>query len=62
MSSLRPGDENLHHADGSHRWSGGPPDPRGRAAYLAALRDHLQQHRRWTVPAKARQDPRRRPR
>jgi hypothetical protein len=46
VSSLQPGDERLHHSDGSHRWSGGPPDPRGREAYLAALREHLAQHRR----------------
>lgn len=45
MSSLHRGDRHLHHADGSHRWSGGPPDQRGRDAYLAALREHLQLHR-----------------
>jgi hypothetical protein len=45
MSSLHRGDQHLHHADGSHRWSGGPPDQRGRDAYLAALRAHLAQHR-----------------
>jgi hypothetical protein len=47
MSSLHPGDRHLHHVDGSHRWSGGPPDPRGHEAYLAALREHLRQHRSW---------------
>lgn len=45
MSSLRPGDQHLHHCDGSHRWSGGPADPRANEAYLAALRDHIDQHR-----------------
>jgi hypothetical protein len=45
MSSLHRGDRHLHHADGSHRWSGGPADTRGREAYLSALREHLAQHR-----------------
>jgi hypothetical protein len=47
MSSMHPGDRHLHHVDGSHRWSGGPPDPRGREAFQAALREHLRQHRSW---------------
>lgn len=45
VSSLRPGDEHLRHHDGSHRWSGGPADDRGRAAYQVALRVHMEAHR-----------------
>lgn len=44
MASIRPGDEHLHHSDWSHRWSGGPADPAGQAAYQAALREHMQAH------------------
>jgi hypothetical protein len=45
VSSLLPGDERLHHSDGSHRWSGGPTSPREREAFLAALREHMERHR-----------------
>lgn len=43
MSSLGAGDDELHHSDGSHRWTGGPPDmPLER--WHAVIRDHMQQH------------------
>lgn len=45
VSVLRDGEEKYHHADGSHRWSGGPDTPHGRDQYLAELREHLEQHR-----------------
>lgn len=45
MSSIRRGDERLHHSDWSHRWSGGPADDAGQAAYQAALQSHMDEHR-----------------
>lgn len=44
MSSIHPGDEHLHHSDWSHRWSGGPADDAGQAAYQQALRAHMEAH------------------
>jgi hypothetical protein len=35
----------MHHEDGSHRWSGGPPDRAGHEVWLAELRAHLADHK-----------------
>ncbi len=43
MSVLRPGDEQYHHQDGSHRWAGGDPDI-PLEAWQAAIRAHMQEH------------------
>lgn len=45
VTSLRRGDEKLHHSDGSHRWSGGPADAAGQAAYQKTLHEHMDAHR-----------------
>lgn len=46
MGSIQPGDEGMHHSDWSHRWSGGPADEAGQAAWQAALAEHMEDHRR----------------
>ncbi len=43
MSILRPGDEDYHHEDSSHRWAGGPPDI-SLDVWQAAIRAHMQEH------------------
>ena len=46
MSHLFPGDADMHHHDGRHRWTGGPaPDEPGAEAWEARLRNHMQAHR-----------------
>ena len=46
MSSLRAGDEHLHHCDGSHRWSGafGAGGEAEAELWQLALRGHLDDH------------------
>jgi len=46
VGSINKGDEDFHHSDQSHRWSGGPADKAGQAAYQEALKEHLEDHRR----------------
>jgi hypothetical protein len=45
MSHLESGDEELHHVDNSHRWTGGPGDDDGDARWLARMRAHQLAHR-----------------
>jgi hypothetical protein len=45
VSSLHHTDRHMHHEDGSHRWSGGPPDRAGHEVWLAELRAHLADHK-----------------
>lgn len=42
MSSLQPGDEDMHHSDGSHRWIA-PPDV-DQDLWTAFVREHQQRH------------------
>jgi hypothetical protein len=42
---LQPYDGHLHGVDGSHRWSGGPADPKARLGWLAVMREHVFLHR-----------------
>ena len=44
MSSLRPGDEDLHYSDGSHRWIGPYPDATAQADWESLVRAHKDQH------------------
>ena len=43
MSSLGQGDQDLHHSDGSHRWTGGPAGM-PLEAWQAVVRAHMQEH------------------
>jgi hypothetical protein len=45
VSSLHPGDRELHHEDGSHRWGGGPIDGPGQKAWQAKVEAHKDAHR-----------------
>jgi hypothetical protein len=45
VSSIHPADRRFHHEDGSHRWSGGPPDRAGQDVYQSELRAHMDAHR-----------------
>jgi hypothetical protein len=50
MSNLRPGDEELHHSDQSHRWvrptdPGKNPDPDADEAWRQRVIAHVAEHR-----------------
>jgi hypothetical protein len=44
MGILRPGDEEIHYSDGSHRWVG--PEPDQDDVWRARVLAHLDEHRR----------------
>ena len=44
MSILRPGDEEIHYSDNSHRWVG--PDPDQDEVWRARVQAHMEEHRR----------------
>jgi len=44
MCVLRPGDEEIHYSDNSHRWIG--PDPDQDDVWRARVEAHVEEHRR----------------
>ncbi len=44
VSVLRPGDEEIHYTDNSHRWIG--PDPDTDEAWRARVETHVEEHRK----------------
>ncbi|HEY8533597.1 MAG TPA: hypothetical protein VIL44_06945 [Micromonospora sp.] len=44
MSILRPGDEDMHYCDGSHRWAAPPSWGGDQTAWEERVREHQRQH------------------
>ncbi len=45
MSRISGNDADLHHEDGSHRWTGGDGTPRGNATWEGRMRAHMADHK-----------------
>jgi hypothetical protein len=45
MTVIRANDRELHHSDGSHRWTGGPGTKTGDEAWRDRLEAHMAEHR-----------------
>lgn len=52
MSVLRPGDEDMHFEDGSHRWYPLDPDDTNQKAWEARVHAHKDEHREERRPRK----------
>ncbi|MDG4765284.1 MULTISPECIES: hypothetical protein [Micromonosporaceae] len=50
MSVIRPGDEDMHFEDGSHRWYPFDPDDHDQQAWEERVREHQRQHREENPP------------
>lgn len=71
MSVLRPGDEDMHYCDGSHRWVAPPSWGGDQVAWEERVREHQRQHQqqgsraaspsRFSVDARETNTPRIRP-